>query len=139
MSDQELPARRPDQRPRGNAAALRVARDALTVRRAFGEPIRHGDLTLVPVARVGGGAGSGYGSGEMGAGTSAAEATGEGSGSGGGGGFGVRVKPLGVYAVQGSQVSWRPALDVNRVTLGGQVLAAVAVVAIACSLRRRRS
>jgi uncharacterized spore protein YtfJ len=35
---------------------LAGARDAISVRRVFGEPIEHDGVVLVPVARVGGGA-----------------------------------------------------------------------------------
>src|SRR5437588_871712 len=45
---------------------LEQARDALTVRRVFGEPIQRDGVLVVPVAKLMGGAGSG--SGEEGAG-----------------------------------------------------------------------
>lgn len=117
---------------------VRVAGDALHVRRAFGDPVEKGDVTIIPVASVAGGSGTGWGSGEMGGGASTAEAHGEGSGSGGGGGFGVRVRPLGVFVVRGSAVEWQPALDLSRVILGGQIVGAVAVMSIAWAARRRR-
>lgn len=122
----------------GSGRVIRVAGDALNVRRVFGEPVVGDGVTLVPVAKVMGGSGSGYGSGELGGGTSAAQTRGEGTGSGGGGGFAVRVKPVGVYVVRGAEVRWQPALDLNRVILGGQVVGAVVAVALACVLRRRR-
>lgn len=124
------------QRARRRRGALRVAGDALHVRRAFGDPVTHGDVVLVPVARVSGGAGSGWGSGEVGGGREATR--GEGTGSGGGGGFGVHVRPLGVYVVEGTQVRWQPALDIGRVILGGQLVGAVALLVLASVLRRRR-
>lgn len=125
-------------RPRDRGLVTRVAGDALHVRRAFGDPVRHDGVTLVPVANVVGGSGSGWGSGEVGAGTSAARTSGEGSGAGGGGGFGVRVHPVGVYVVRGTDVTWKPALDLGRVILGGQVVGAVAALALAWALRGRR-
>lgn len=119
--------------------ATRIAEELLTVRRAFGEPVERDGTTLVPVARVTGGAGSGYGSGTLDGGTGADRGThGQGEGTGGGDGYGVRVRPLGVYAVRGDQVRWEPALDLQRVILGGQALVAVAVLAIAWAARRRR-
>ncbi|MBX9246121.1 sporulation protein [Actinotalea ferrariae] len=129
-----------ERRRRGGRGGVvtRVAGDVLNVRRAFGEPVHQDGVTIVPVARVVGGTGSGWGSGELGAGTTAAEARGEGSGSGGGGGFGVAVTPLGVYVVRGTEVEWRPALDLGRVILGGQLVGAVAVVALSWALRARR-
>lgn len=127
-----------------------AARDALTVRRVFGEPITQGDLTIIPVARVHGGSGMGYGSGTLDAhrGGSAEKDTTQaptghadnagGEGDGGGGGFGVSVRALGVYVVRGDDVLWRPALDLNRVILGGQIVGAIAVLAIARALRKPR-
>ncbi len=55
---------------------------------------------------------------------------GYGGGHGGGGGYGVRVKPVGVYVVDDTGVHWRPALDLNRVILGGQVVGATAVASL---------
>ena len=44
------------------------------------------------------------------------------------------VRPLGVYIVKDGEVSWQPAIDVQRVVIGGQLLALGAILA----LRRRR-
>src|SRR5688572_21536432 len=57
-----------------------------TVKVVFGEPVRHGDLTVVPVARVRWGFGGSGGSSE-------GMPTGAASGSGGGGG--VAADPVG--------------------------------------------
>ncbi len=75
---------------------------------------------------------------DPGSGNAGGEAGGE--GSGGGGGFGVRVVAKGVYVVDESGVRWQPALDINRVILGGQALGAVVAVsaAIAWSISRLR-
>lgn len=54
------------------------------------------------------------------------------------GGYAGRVKPLGVYVLSEDGVRWQPALDLNRVILGGQVLGAVSVLALSWALRRRR-
>ena len=63
-----------------------------------------------------------------------------GEGSGGGGGFGVRVKATGVFVVDDEGVRWQPALDLNRVILGGQALGAVVAfsAALAWGLSRLR-
>lgn len=125
--------------PGGRAALpVRVARDLLTVRRAFGQPIERDGVTLVPVARVAGGSGYGYGEGDVPAHASDERPTGWGSGSGGGGGFGVGVSPVGVYVIRGDEVSWQPAFDLNRAVLGGQILALIAVITVATALRRAR-
>jgi uncharacterized spore protein YtfJ len=77
-------------------------RDALTVERVFGEPISQNGVTVVPVAVVRGGAGGG-GDAEH----------------NGGGGFGIVARPAGAYVIRGSDVSFRPALDVNRLVVLG--------------------
>jgi uncharacterized spore protein YtfJ len=99
---------------------LEQARDALTVRRVFGEPIEREGVLVVPVARVMGGAGSG---------------TGE---QGQGGGWGGAAVPAGVYVLNGQDVRWQPALDVNRVILGGQVTLVVGLLVLRSILRARR-
>lgn len=52
--------------------------------------------------------------------------------------------PVGMYVLRGGELSWRPAVDVSRVILGGQVVAVVALLAVrsitkarAKALRRR--
>ena len=104
-------------------------RDTLTVSRLFGEPVERGGVTVIPVAvvRGGGGGGRGEGSGPEGVGT----------GSGSGGGFGLAAKPAGVYVIEGHSVRWRPAVDVNRVVLGAQVVVIVALLALRSVLRHR--
>ena len=113
---------------------LRAARRLVHVRRAFGEPVERDGVTLVPVARVWGGTGFGGGDGTI---EEAGDEAGR-SGSGGGGGLGVGVTPVGVYVVKGGEVRWEPAFDLNRAVIGGQVLGAIAVLALARALRRRR-
>lgn len=99
---------------------LEHARDALTVRRVFGDPIEKEGVLIVPVARVMGGAGSG--SGEEGA----------------GGGWGGAATPAGVYVIDGQNVRWQPAVDVNRAVLGGQVAFVVGLLVLRSILRARR-
>ena len=109
---------------------IQQSRDALTVQRVFGEPYERDGVTVIPAASIRGGAGGGKGEGEAPDGT--------GSGSGSGGGFGLTAKPAGVYVIDGSQVRWQPAVDVNRIILGGQVVAIVLLVVAGSILRRRR-
>lgn len=113
---------------------LNAARRLIHVRRAFGAPIEHDGVTLVPVARVVGGTGFGGGDGTI---DESGDEAGR-SGSGGGGGLGVGVTPVGVYVVKGGEVRWEPAFDLNRAVIGGQVLGAIALVVLARALRRRR-
>ena len=109
---------------------LAQARDAMTVKRVFGEPIEKDGVTVIPVATVVGGAGGG----------TSAEAGGEGPGggpSGTGGGYGLRATPAGVYVIKDGTVRWEPALDLNRVILGGQIVAIVLFLTIRAIARAR--
>ncbi len=62
------------------------------------------------------------------------KAAGYGGGHGGGGGYGAHVKAVGVYVIDSEGVHWRPALDLNRVILGGQLMAASAVSALCAAV-----
>ena len=74
---------------------MQQARDALTVKRVFGEPYERDGVTVIPAASIRGGAGGGRGEGEA--------PDGSGSGSGSGGGFGLTAKPAGVYVIDGER------------------------------------
>lgn len=63
---------------------------------------------------------------------------GRGVGAADAGGYATRVKPIGVFVIDDDGAQWQPALDLNRIILGGQVVGAVAAVAFAWALRRRR-
>lgn len=92
------------------------ARDVMSVRRVFGDPYEKNGVTVIPAARVQGGAGGGGGDGPGG------------EGAGIGAGFGVIARPIGAYVIRGEDVDWRPAIDVNRVILGGQLIAIAALL-----------
>ncbi len=94
------------------------AQEAFTVRRVFGEPYEKDGVSMIPAARVQGAVGGGGG-----------EAP-EGAGSGTGTGFAMNAKPFGVFVIKDGDVAWRPAVDVNRMVLGGQVVGIVALLAI---------
>lgn len=100
-------------------------RDVITVKRVFGDPYERNGVTIIPAASVRGGVGAGGGHD--------AENQTEGSG----GGLGLMAHPAGVFVVKDGEVSWRPALDVNRVVLGGQVVAVVALLTFRSVLKRR--
>ncbi len=108
--------------------AVRSARDALPVTRVFGEAYELDGVQVIPVARVGGGAGGGGGEGMEGE---------DKAGGGFGTGFGIGAKPLGVYEVRGGEVCWKPAVDVNRLLQGGQVLAGIIAVCVVLIAWRR--
>ena len=94
------------------AEVVSTARDAITVKRVYGEPYEQDGLTVIPAAIVTGGGGGGTGHDEKGQ-------------EGEGGGFGVSGRPAGAYVIRGGEVSWRPALDPNRIlTIAGLVVIA---------------
>ena len=104
------------------------AADAAQVRRVFGEPVERNGVTIIPTASIRGGAGGGGGRG----GSSEQE-----DGEGVGGGYGFIAHPAGVFVVKGDQVDWRPALDLGKVILGGQLVAVTFLLVLRSILRRR--
>jgi hypothetical protein len=72
--------------PQGALAFIERARDVLTVRRVFGDPIERDGVTVIPAANVRGGGGGGGGEGP--------------NGQGSGGGFGVSATPAGAYVIR---------------------------------------
>ena len=96
---------------------LTKARETMDARMVFGQPVTQDDLVIIPAARISGGAGGG-----------GRDAAGEGPAGEGGAGFGVRSTPAGAFVIRDGEVSWRPALDVNKIILGGQVVAVVALL-----------
>ncbi|MGZ4437363.1 MAG: hypothetical protein ACXVWW_10485 [Nocardioides sp.] len=98
---------------------MSTAKDSITVKRIYAEPFEKNGLTFIPAAVLGGGAGGGGGHDEKGQ-------------EGEGGGFGMSGRPAGAYVIKGGEVSWRPAIDLNRiVTMAG-------VVAVAYLISRPR-
>ncbi|HEY5165030.1 MAG TPA: sporulation protein [Acidimicrobiia bacterium] len=114
--------------------AIEQARDAVTVGRVYGEPIEHGGVTVIPAAAVQGGAGGGSGTAPEGGGFGPGSASGSGSGAG----WGMRARPVGAYVLRDGELRWQPALDVNRVILGGQVVAVIALLTLRTWLKARR-
>jgi uncharacterized spore protein YtfJ len=96
-------------------------RDLITVKRVYGEPYKQDGLTVIPAAAVrdGGGGGKGQRGPEE---------------EGGGGGLGVMARPSGAWVIKDSEVTWKPAVDVNRIVLGAQLVALAAIL----TLGRRR-
>jgi uncharacterized spore protein YtfJ len=77
---------------------LAGARDGMSVKRVFGDPIESDGVIVVPVASVSGGGGGG------------GDDT-----NNGGAGFGLRARPAGAYVIREGEVAWKPAVDVNRI------------------------
>lgn len=91
--------------------AGRLGRDQV-----FGPPVEQGGAVVVPVARVRAGGGSA-------------------PGRRGGAGTGVQARPVGAFSISPEgRVAWHPAVDVNRIVLGGQIV--FGVVGLALALRR---
>jgi uncharacterized spore protein YtfJ len=111
---------------------LAQARDAMTVKRVFGEPYEKDGVTVVPVANVMGGAGAGGGAGMASrAGASGDEPAVEGApDSGYGMGYGVRATPAGVYVIRGGEVEWKPAVDTNSLFLQRALVALVGLLVL---------
>ena len=91
------------------------AKSAMRASEVFGTPYEKNGLTIIPAARISGGAGGGGDQHEAQA---------------GGGGFGVLSRPVGAFVIKGDEVTWQPALDLNRVILTGQVVAVVALLTL---------
>ena len=107
--------------------AISNARDAITVKRVYGEAYERNGVMVIPAAAVSGGGGGGGGTGDQ-----------EDGRTGSGGGFGLRARPVGAFVVREDQVSWEPAVDLSRVILGGQLIALAALFVIRSIARRRR-
>lgn len=84
---------------------LKGARDAISVKRVYGDPIESEGVTIVPAALVRGGGGGGGDSEDN-----------------GGGGFGLQARPAGAWVLRDGDAVWRPAVDVNRIVLFAFVL-----------------
>ena len=119
----------------GNTDVLDAVREAVGRAGAdavFGEPVHHDGIVVLPVARVSGGGGGGEGEG----GPTDAKRP-EAMGRGNGGGFGVSARPVGAFVIRDGAVSWRPAVDVNKVILGAQVVVVVGLLVLRAALRTR--
>jgi len=91
---------------------LSGAQDVLTARRVFGDPIERDGSLILPVAVVGGGGGGGGRTDQEGA------------------GFGLKARPAGVFVLRDGDATWRPALDLNKVIIGGQIVGLFAILTL---------
>jgi uncharacterized spore protein YtfJ len=99
---------------------MRRTIDGMEPKHVFGEPIERDGALFLPVAKVTGGGGGG------------SDTDGN-----GGGGFGLTARPAGMFVIKEGGATWQPALDLNRVILGGQVVAIVALLVVRSIFRRR--
>jgi uncharacterized spore protein YtfJ len=99
-------------------------RDLITVKRVYGDPYEKNGLTVIPAAAVRGGGGGG-------------EGPRRGGETGTGGGFGMTAHPIGAWVIEDGNVAWKPAVDVNKVILGGQLVGLVAILVLGRVLGER--
>ena len=106
--------------------------ERLGVDAVFGESVRQGDVTIIPVAEIRFGLGYGYGSGR-----GHAEEVGPGAdeGSGGGSGAGGRASPKGYIRISPEGVRFEPVVDVTRIALAGIAFGAWTAFRIGRALR----
>jgi uncharacterized spore protein YtfJ len=105
---------------------LTISRGAMSAKVVFGEPFTKDGVTVIPAARVWGGAGGGH------------QQKSKSVPGGNGGGFGLRAKPAGAYVIRGQQVRWMPAVDVNQIVVGCQLLAVGLVLLLGRRHRHHR-
>lgn len=105
---------------------INETRSTMRASEVFGTPVEKNGVTIIPAATIAGGAGGGGDDAQQQA---------------GGLGFGLIAKPAGAFVIKGDQVSWRPALDLNRVIVMGQVVGIVALLTaraiVKATVRRR--
>ena len=98
----------------------------------FGQPYEKNGVTVIPAVRVMGGVGGGEGQATEGEGDSAKQMP-----SGYGAGYGMMGRPAGALVVKGEDVKWLPAIDVNRMMLGFQVVAIVFLLVLRSVMNAR--
>jgi uncharacterized spore protein YtfJ len=101
-------------------SAVRDLREGLRPDLVYAAPIERDGALFIPAAKVRGGGGGG----------------GDTQGNGGVG-FAITAKPAGMYVIRNGEATWQPALDLNRVILGGQIVGIVALLVLRSILRRR--
>ena len=107
-------------------AELRSLLGDLPTGTLFGSPVERDGVTVIPAARV-----------RFAGGDGKAEKVGEDHGWGHG--YVGGAAPLGAFVIADGRVQWVPAVDVQRINLGWQVVAGLGVVAGASALRRALS
>jgi hypothetical protein len=79
--------------------------DSFAAKRVYSEPYREDGTTIITAAAVRGGGGLGHDSGEH-----------------EGGGLGLSARPVGAYVIRNGRVVWKPAFDLSRIMLRGQLV-----------------
>ena len=94
--------------------------DGMQPKQVYAEPIERDGVIFLPAAKVRGGGGGG----------------GDTEGNGGAG-FGLTAKPAGVYVIRNGDAEWKPAIDMNRIIFGGQIVVIVALLVLRSILKKR--
>jgi uncharacterized spore protein YtfJ len=119
---------------RPNLEPIEKMVDGLGVGAVFGEPIREGGVSVVPVAEVRFAFGYGYGSGG-GRVEESDDSPRTDEGRGGGSGAGGRASAKGYLRISADDVRFEPVLDVTRLALAGIAFAAWSVFWIGKTIR----
>lgn len=101
------------------------ARDAMTVRRVYGDPVEHDGTVVIPAAAVSGGGGGGGGvdtQGQTGAGT----------------GFGLHARPVGAFVIRDGNVRWEPVVDPMGRLMVTTAAVTTGLIIVRSMIRRRR-
>jgi uncharacterized spore protein YtfJ len=93
----------------------------VSTERVFSEPVTQDGVTVITAASVRGGGGAGGGEGPL---------EGDELGTGEGGGFGLIARPAGAFVISEGNVRWKPAIDVTRIIIGGQLVGVAYFVAM---------
>jgi len=112
------------------AERIVATKDALEVRRVFGDAYESNGVTVIPVAAVRGMSGGGEGGGPSGE---------DGTGWGDGMGYMLSARPLGVFVLRDGQVSWRPAVDMVRIVIASEAAAIVGLLVLRRVIGSRRN
>jgi len=100
-------------------SAVNDLREGLRPDLVYAAPIEQDGAIFLPAAKVRGGGGGG----------------GDTEGNGGLG-FGLTAKPAGMYVIRNGTATWQPAIDMNRVILGGQIVGIIALLVLRSIFRR---
>lgn len=101
------------------------ARDAVTVRRVYGDPVERDGVVVIPAAAVAGGGGGGGGIDQLGQ-------------TGSGSGFGLHARPVGAFVIRDGDARWEPAVDPERRLAISAALVGAGLLTVRSIMRGRR-
>jgi len=104
------------------------------VRSVFGEPVKHGERTIIPVARVTANYGFGAGGGEG----EREDTQNHGSGGGGGGGGRVKAHPIGFIEMSNDSTQFVPIVDRAEIMTRLSTIAMIAALFLLPALHFNR-